>query len=105
MNIQLSTSAILLTPTFSVVVGKYLRTRLNHETFTNLEVNQKKYLRNENRGQNSYQSLDQKGRPGNKLKLLLNLINLYLLPAGQNPRRHPRIPRVSTYKEFQNVRK
>ena len=26
-------------------------------------------------------------------------------PRGQNPRRHPRIPRVYTYKEFQNVRK
>ena len=26
-------------------------------------------------------------------------------PLGQNPRRHPRIPRVYTYKEFQNVRK
>ena len=25
-------------------------------------------------------------------------------PLGQNPRRHPRIPRVYTYKEFQNVR-
>ena len=30
----------------------------------------------------------------------------WLLPPqgfGQNPRRHPRIPRVYTYKEFQNV--
>ena len=26
-------------------------------------------------------------------------------PRGQNPRRHPRIPRVYTYKEFENVRK
>ena len=26
-------------------------------------------------------------------------------PRGQNPMRHPRIPRVYTYKEFQNVRK
>ena len=26
-------------------------------------------------------------------------------PRGQDPRRHPRIPRVYTYKEFQNVRK
>ena len=38
------------------------------------------------------------------------LVQLVIAPAGfwplgQNPRRHPRIPRVYTYKEFQNVRK
>ena len=73
MTIQLSTSAIILTPTYPIVVGKCLKARLNHETFSNVEVNQKKYLKKPKSRTKLLPIAGSASTTGNKLKLLLKL--------------------------------
>lgn len=73
MIIHLSTSAIILTPAYPVVLGKCPIARLNHEKFLNVEAKQEEYLKERKTRSELSPIAGSASTTGNKLKLLLNL--------------------------------